>query len=137
VKHISVVAAVVQRSGRLLICQRRRDDVFPLKWEFPGGKIKAGESPQQALARELEEELGVKATVGPEIYRTRHHYTQPETDVELIFFSADVGEAEPHNLAFEQIVWAERKELEKFDFLQADRDFIRLLATGKLELPAR
>ena len=87
---ISVVAALMERDGRLLICQRRKDDVFPLKWEFPGGKIHPDETPPQALARELEEELGVRAVIGPEIYRTKHTYSAPHREVDLMFFVAEL-----------------------------------------------
>jgi 8-oxo-dGTP diphosphatase len=132
---ITVVAAVIERDGRYLICQRRRDDAFPLKWEFPGGKIHPGETPQQALVRELAEELGVSAAIGPEIFRTRHTYEEPATEVELYFFAAGLGLQEPRNLTFEQIQWAARETLESFDFLEADRELIKLLTAGKSALP--
>jgi len=132
---ITVVAAVIERNARYLICQRRRADVFPLKWEFPGGKIHPGETPQQALVRELEEELGVRALVGPEIFHTRHTYAEPTSEVELYFFVAGLGLQEPRNLAFEQFQWVERAMLASFDFLEADRQLIKLLAAGKLAHP--
>ncbi len=80
----TVVAAVIQHGGRVLICQRRKGDTFGLKWEFPGGKVSPGESPAAALARELEEELGVRARIGPEIGRTRHKYTEHARAIELL-----------------------------------------------------
>jgi len=58
---LQVVAAILERAGRILICRRRPDQLHPLKWEFPGGKVEAGEAPAQALERELEEELGLTA----------------------------------------------------------------------------
>ena len=134
---ISVVAALIERDGRLLICKRRKDDVYPLKWEFPGGKIQAGETPPQALVRELEEELGVRAMIGPEIYRTQHTYSAPDRQVDLLFLVAELGEQEPRNLAFEQILWVRRPELEEYDFLEADRELIARLAAGTLTLPPR
>lgn len=132
---IRVVAALIQREGRLLICQRRKNDTFPLKWEFPGGKIKPGESPAEALARELKEELGAAATIGTELYRTRHRYAEHCDEIELYFFLATVDAGVVSNLAFEQIQWAELAALPAFDFLPADRELIHLLASGALSLP--
>ena len=131
---IRVVAALICDESRLLICQRRRNDSFPLKWEFPGGKIRAGESPSQALARELEEELGVHADVGREIYRTRHRYAEHSEEIELLFFAARVDPQAVRNLAFEQMVWAELPALPQYDFLPADRELVERLASGALSL---
>jgi 8-oxo-dGTP diphosphatase len=129
---ILVVAALIEREGRLLVCQRRKNDSFPLKWEFPGGKLKPGESPAEALARELKEELGADAAIGPEIYRTRHRYAEHADEIELYFFLVKSGAVA--NLAFEQIQWAEPATLPAFDFLPADRELINLLASGALTL---
>lgn len=131
---IRVVAALIERDGRLLVCQRRKNGTFPLKWEFPGGKIKPGESPAEALARELKEELGADATIGPELYRTRHRYAEHSDEIELSFFLAALGNEAVSNLAFEQIQWTEPAALPTFDFLPADRELIDLLATGTLSL---
>lgn len=132
----TVVAALIQRDGRILICQRRRNDAFPLKWEFPGGKVKPGENPQQALARELQEELSVAVTVGPELYRTEHQYEEHAQQLQLLFFAARLESPDLMNLAFEQIQWAELARLGEYDFLAADRELIELLARGVLQLPA-
>ena len=125
---IRVVAAVIEQNGRILICQRRRGDRFELQWEFPGGKVQAGETPQQALVRELREELNVSAKIGEEIYRTRHLYPEFDRELELLFFAATLGPEPPRNLAFEQIVWAERTRLADYDFLPADRELVALLS---------
>jgi 8-oxo-dGTP diphosphatase len=134
---IAVVAAVIERDGRILICQRRRGDHFELMWEFPGGKVQPAETPEEALLRELREELGVSAAVGPEIYRTRHRYTQLDRELELIFYSARLGPEPLENLAFEQVVWAERASLPSYDFLPADRELVERLARGNLKSQAR
>lgn len=131
---ITVVAAVISDDARILICQRRRHDKFPLLWEFPGGKVEPGESPEQALTRELREELGVDAVIGREVYRTRHRYRELADALELIFLSARLCADTPRNLAFEKIVWSARGELASFDFLPADREFIRLLMRGEILL---
>lgn len=138
---ITVVAALIEQNGRLLVCQRRCTDRFPLKWEFPGGKVKRGESPREALARELAEELAIRGpgvVIGAELYRTRHRYAEHSEDLELIFFSAALlrgSEAPAQNLAFEQIRWAAPAELPQFDFLPADRELVTLLASGALRVP--
>ena len=67
-----VVAALILRGDQVLICQRRPDQPMALQWEFPGGKIEPGEGPEAALARELNEELGITATIGPRVTHIRH-----------------------------------------------------------------
>ncbi len=130
---ITVVAALIERDGKLLICQRRRDAAFPLQWEFPGGKVPAGETPQAALARELQEELGVSAQIGREIYRTRHRYAELPDELELIFYSVTLPrEATLANLAFEAIAWSPTAALPSYDFLPADRELIVKLASREL-----
>jgi mutator protein MutT len=138
---VTVVAALIEQNGRMLICQRSRSGSFPLSWEFPGGKVEPGESLSQALARELQEELGVACTVGAEQYRTRYRYAQqPELrdGLELVFFSAQIA-APPQNLAFEQIVWERIEALGDYDFLPADRELVAQLASRATDgsLPAR
>ena len=129
----TVVAAVIERGDRrLLIGQRRKDDSSPLKWEFPGGKVREGESAEAALARELREELGVTLTKCVEIGRVRHQYAGTPEELEIRFFAANVeGEATP--LCFEQIAWVLPKELGDYDFLAANRELVANLATGKIK----
>lgn len=132
-----VVAAVIVRDERVLVCQRSRTGKFPLKWEFPGGKVQSGETPQAALERELNEELGVKARVGTEVYRTRYKYAEMSDAVELIFFEARVESGEIQNRIFEQIAWVEPKRLCEMDFLEGDREFVEKLAARKLTIASR
>jgi mutator protein MutT len=129
---VTVVAALIEQNGRLLICQRRRSDCFGLKWEFPGGKVRPGESPAEALASELREELGVAAAIGREVYRTRYRYTGHTEELELVFFITTLDAPEPQNLAFERIEWAEPSALPKYDFLDGDRELEARLARGDL-----
>jgi mutator protein MutT len=132
---ITVVAALIVRDAKLLVCQRRRDDSHGLQWEFPGGKIEPDESPAQALIRELREELGVDATIGREIYRTSHRYRESQTELVLIFFRAKVeASATLQNLAFERFEWADIPRLADYDFLQADKELIGLLVSGSIQL---
>ena len=127
-----IVAAVIERSDRrLLIGQRRRDDTSPLKWEFPGGKIEEGEQPRYALRRELEEELGILATVGDEVKRIQHEYPNGGM-VELRFFVVREYQREIENRIFRDIRWVEPKDLPTYDFLEADLTLVQDLTAGKL-----
>jgi 8-oxo-dGTP diphosphatase len=131
---LTVVAALISNKGRLLVCQRRRGDTFALQWEFPGGKVRAGEAHVAALERELEEELGARARIGPEIFRTRHSYRELTDSLELIFFTAQLDPGAVHNLAFEQMQWVEPEKLTAMNFLPADRELVAKLASGALHL---
>jgi 8-oxo-dGTP diphosphatase len=123
-----VVAALIEADGKLLVCQRRRTDSFGLMWEFPGGKLEPGETPAVALARELQEELGVDAQIGSEIFRTRHQYSELGEAIDLIFFSATVAPADIRNQAFETMEWRQPQTLHELNFLPADREFVAMLS---------
>jgi 8-oxo-dGTP diphosphatase len=127
---IRVVAAVIEHRGRLLICQRRNDDVFALRWEFPGGKIRRSETPRAALARELREELGVRVQIGAQIHRTLHRYKNLGDRLELTFFKATEPSGPPRNIVFNRIAWVRRTELRRYDFLPADRALVAGLIRG-------
>src|SRR5207245_5973784 len=104
---ITVVAAVIERSDRrLLIGQRRRNDTSPLKWEFPGGKVRDHESPEAALARELQEELSVTLVKSAELGRARHRYAETHDELEIRFFAAAIAESKVVPRTFEKIEWA-------------------------------
>jgi len=121
-----VVAAVLEREGRILICRRMPHQSHPLKWEFPGGKVEAGETPADALARELHEELDITGAAGEEI--TRYEFVYPgKPAVLLIFLRVTSYSGEPRNLIFHEIRWEPAANLGAFDFLEGDRDFLRLL----------
>jgi 8-oxo-dGTP diphosphatase len=126
-----VAAALILRGNEILIGQRRPDQPMALQWEFPGGKIEPGESAEQALARELDEELGIRATVGPLVIRIRHNYRNGGA-VDLQFFIVREFSGEIENRIFAQIVWARLEDLPSYDFLPADRGLVRDLAQGKL-----
>jgi 8-oxo-dGTP diphosphatase len=126
-----VVAALITKNGKLLVCQRTRHQTMPLKWEFPGGKIEEREQPRDALYRELEEELGILATIGDEVARIRHEYPNGGM-VELRFFVVREYQGEIENRIFKDIQWAQPGDLPKYDFLEADLTLVRDLAAGKL-----
>jgi mutator protein MutT len=131
---LTVVAALIEHQGKLLVCQRRRGDAFEFMWEFPGGKARHGETLKRALERELREELGVEARIGPEVYRTRHRGAEMNESIELVFLLASIHPAEAKNLVFEQIAWREPEVLPQLNFLPADRELIEKLATNVLRL---
>jgi 8-oxo-dGTP diphosphatase len=120
----TVVAAVIERGGRVLVGQRKPTGQHPLKWEFPGGKVEAGEKPEAALVRELSEELGVRARIDGEITRYEFQYAG-RSRILLIFYRVVEFEDEPQNLDFEQLRWVEREQLRELDFLEGDVDFVR------------
>ncbi len=131
---ITVVVAVIERSDRrLLIGQRRKSDTSPLKWEFPGGKVRDGESPVVALARELQEELAVTLVKSVEIGRVHHQYAGTRDELEIRFFAAAIAESEVVPRTFDKIAWALPKELSEYDFLAANRELIAQLATGRIK----
>ena len=126
-----VVAAVIEKKGKLLVCQRTRHQTMPLKWEFPGGKIEEGEQPRDALRRELEEELGIQAKVGDEIARVKHTYPNGAA-VELRFYIVREYMGEMENRIFRDLQWSAPKDLASYDFLEADAALVNDLAAGKL-----
>ena len=129
-----VVAAVIVGEGKVLACQRNGAGKFPLKWEFPGGKVRPEEAPGAALARELAEELNVVAKIGPQIFRARHKYSEMTETVELLFFRAEIESGKLENRIFSDLKWLPPQDLPDLDFLEADRGFIQKLASGEIRL---
>ncbi len=130
----TVVAAVIEREDRrLLIGQRRKNDTSPLKWEFPGGKVREGEDAEAALARELRDELGVTLAKCLEIGRVRHQYAAAAEELEIRFFAAAIGEAKIVPTCFERVAWVLPRELGQYDFLAANAELVANLATGRIK----
>lgn len=130
----TVVAAVIERADRrLLIGQRRQMDTSPLKWEFPGGKVEEGETPETALARELKEELGATLRKCVPIGRVVHKYAETPEELEILFFAAEISETELIPRTFRRIAWVLPKELGDYDFLAANVSLVANLATGKIK----
>jgi 8-oxo-dGTP diphosphatase len=119
-RRIHVVAAVVRRGGTILITRRNDQPGRPGQWEFPGGKIEPGEGEAAALRRELREELGCDATVGPLLLRHAHAY--PDVEVALAFYACELAPgARPSPIGVAEIAWAPIGALSSYDFLEADR----------------
>ena len=126
---VQVVAAILERDGKVLIGQRQPDQSHPLKWEFPGGKVEPGETPAQAVTRELEEELAIGQAAGSEI--THYQFQYPGKDpIQLFFFRIESYSGEPRNLIFHEMRWTPVAELDSFDFVEGDREFLRAF-TGR------
>jgi 8-oxo-dGTP diphosphatase len=132
----TVVAGVLEREGKILICRRRPDQAHPLKWEFPGGKLEAGESPESALVRELREELGIEATIGWEVMRYEFAYPGKQP-ILLIFLSVAGWRGEVQNRIFETIVWESPEALAPFDFLEGDARFLLAFTAQELKTKRR
>ncbi len=133
VRH--VVAALILRGAaearEVLVCQRRPDQPMGSKWEFPGGKVEHGETAEAALARELNEELGIDATIGRRLTTVRHSYRNGST-IEIQFFVVDQFTGHLVNRIFLDMRWSRLADLPSFDFLAADLTLIQELAEGKL-----
>jgi 8-oxo-dGTP diphosphatase len=130
-KHVAV--GILMREGRVLACQRRQTGRYPLKWEFPGGKIEPGETPRQALDRELHEELGIQVTATREF--SSQEWIYPEETVNpgkdgafhVVYFLVDGFLGELVSKAFEQIQWVTPSALLEMDILEGNRPSIEQL----------
>ena len=114
-----VVAGILERDGKILICRRRADQPHALKWEFPGGKLEPGESPEAALVREFREELGIEATAGAELMRYEFAYPGKQA-ILLIFLAVPVWRGEIANRTSKRSFWEPIEALSNYDFLEGD-----------------
>jgi len=126
-----VVAAIIIREDKILICQRTEDQAMPLKWEFPGGKVERDEDLKDALRRELDEELGIDAVIGRKIAAIQHTYASGAS-LELYFYRVDQFKREIQNRIFRDVRWIDRKDLTTYDFLEADVKLVRDIGAGRL-----
>jgi 8-oxo-dGTP diphosphatase len=126
-KH-TVTAAILSRGQKVLIARRPATDKLANKWEFPGGKVEDGETPEACLARELREELGIEARIGRFLGESCYHYEHGS--IRLLAFQAywDAGDFDPK--VHDEIRWASLEELEHYDFAPADIPFVKKLING-------
>lgn len=127
--ELNVAAGIVRHEGRILICQRPEGGHMPGFWEFPGGKIKGGENPQEALRREICEELGIEVGVGRLYWETRHRY--PDRDVHLRFYDCEWKSGMVRNLGVAEHEWVYPSSLGDFNFLPADARLVESLMNGE------
>jgi len=120
-----VAAALFDASGRVLIAERPAGKHMAGRWEFPGGKVAPGESEQAALARELQEELGIEVTDARPMMRLTHRY--PDREVELSLWVVGSYRGQPQALDGQRLKWVQRTQLGGEDILEADRPFVAAL----------
>ena len=123
---ITVAAAIIHRDQQILLTRRKPDAHLANLWEFPGGKVEAGESLEAALQRELREELDIEVEVLDEFYATTHHYATRA--VALHFFNCRITQGEPRALDVAEFRWVNSSELHAFEFPEADRELVERLA---------
>jgi 8-oxo-dGTP diphosphatase len=125
---IEVAVGVIERAGRVLVCQRKKGTRYELKWEFPGGKVENGEDPKSTLERELLEELNITAQVGDEIHRERWVYPD-QGEFDIRFFSVERFTGDLQNLMFTDIRWVSLEDLKKLDLLDGSKEAARRIIT--------
>jgi len=112
--QIIVAIAVIHQADRVLICQRRKNDTFGNLWEFPGGKVEAGETPEQCLVREIREELGISITLEAPFPIIDHAY--PQFAVRLIPYLCTPLAGDPRPLASQRLEWVQASRLHEYSF---------------------
>jgi len=127
--RIEVVAAVIERGGKILVAQRPDDANLGGLWEFPGGKREPGETHEECLVREIREELGATVTVNEKITSTFHRY--PDCAVLLSFYRAELVDDEPRPVCAKDIRWVTPDELACLDMPEADKPLVAMLRTSR------
>jgi mutator protein MutT len=123
-----VVAAILENSGKILICRRQANGAFPNQWEFPGGKVGDGESDEEALQREIQEELGIDIRIRRRFAEQNHDYDT--LSVNLVFYLCETEQADDiKNYVHAQVRWEDPKKLRDYDFLAADWNVLERIET--------
>ena len=117
-----VVAALVWDNEKFMICQRPANKARPLLWEFVGGKVEPGETKEQALIRECQEELAITLSVGEVFMDVVHEY--PDITIRLTLFNATIAEGVPQKLEHNDIKWITPSEIPNYDFCPADVEIL-------------
>lgn len=127
-KHLRVVAGLIRQGGRVLLTQRKPGRHLGLAWEFPGGKVEAGETDEEALRREMREELGVEVAVGTRCFETRHSYGTRE--MHLLVYRCKLVSGEPKAIDVNAFEWVDEGRIADREFLPADLPLVHGLANG-------
>ena len=122
-KITEVVAALIWKGSKFIICRRPAHKARGLLWEFAGGKVEAGETKEQALIRECREEFAVNVSVGEVFMEVLHDY--PELTVHLTLFNATISEGEPQKLEHNDIRWISPSEISDYEFCPADEEILK------------
>ena len=122
-KITEVVAALIWKGSKFMICRRPAHKARGLLWEFAGGKVEAGETKEQAIIRECREELAVNVSVGEVFMEVLHDY--PELTVHLTLFNATISEGEPQKLEHNDIRWISPSEISDYEFCPADEEILK------------
>jgi 8-oxo-dGTP diphosphatase len=122
---IKVTAAIIEKNGMLLLAKRNKDDPLEGKWEFPGGKIEEGETPEECMKRELHEELGIDAEVGEFICSSQYQYDHISIELFAFKIKAYTGEIVPKDHS--EIKWVAPSQFHEYDFPAADKPIIEKL----------
>ena len=132
--NLLVVGALIVKKNKILICQRSSDNDHPLKWEFPGGKVKTQEEPHQALKREINEEI--KIIIKHPIYLCDYmfEYKNKDKKVKLFFYLINEYSGEISNIIHNQLKWIEIKQLSDYDFLEGDHEIIQKILKNDLKI---
>ena len=127
---VEVVAALIWQGNKFMICQRPAHKARGLLWEFVGGKVEPGETKEQALIRECQEELAVTLAVGDVFMDVTHEY--PDLTVHLTLFNATIAEGPPPKLEHNDIKWITTSEIPNYDFCPADTIILSKIQKIKL-----
>ena len=122
---VEVVAALVWDNDKFMICQRPANKARALLWEFVGGKVEPGETKEQALIRECQEELAITLSVGDVFMDVVHEY--PDITVHLTLFNATISEGIPQKLEHNDIKWITASEIPNYEFCPADEEILKTI----------